>query len=35
MPTASTMCRIKNRSYFLARKMYTDVAIIRDIVMIV
>jgi hypothetical protein len=30
---ASSMCRTKNRSYFLARKTYTDVPIIKDMMM--
>lgn len=31
--TARSMCMIKNRSYFLARRTYTEVPIIKDMVM--
>ena len=33
IPTASRLCKIKNISYFLTRRMYTDVPSIRDIMM--
>lgn len=34
IPAESSMCKTKNRSYFLTRRMYTDVPRISDIMMI-
>jgi hypothetical protein len=34
MPMASKMCKIKNRSYFLTRRMYTDVPSINEVMII-